>query len=135
MYLHFILLLSYFCIVQTYIVYLLNNCFFPHQVLAILSKTIMNSLVQCSSVTQSCLTLCDPWTVGHQASLSMEFSREEHWRGLPFSPLGDLLDLGTEPASPALAGRFFTIVPPGKPNLCRGRWQMPFASTNLLLTL
>ena len=86
-------------------------------------------------VAKLCLTLCDPWTVGHQASLSMEFSREEHWRGLPFSPLGDLLDLGTEPASPALAGRFFTIVPPGKPNLCRGRWQMPFASTNLLLTL
>ena len=60
MYLHFIPLLSYFCIVQTYIVHLLNNCFFPHQVLAILSKTIINSLVQFSSVAQSCLTLCDP---------------------------------------------------------------------------
>ena len=47
----------------------------------------------------------------------------------------DLPDPGTEPASLALAGRFFTTVPPGKPKLCRGRWKMPFASTKLLLTL
>ena len=35
-------------------------------------------------VTQSCLTLATPWTVAHQASLSMEFSRQEYWSGLPF---------------------------------------------------
>ena len=34
-------------------------------------------------VAQSCLALCDPWTVGHQASLSMGFSRQEYWSGLP----------------------------------------------------
>jgi len=37
---------------------------------------------------QSCLTLCDPQTAAHQASLSLGFSRQEHWSGLPFpSPM------------------------------------------------
>ena len=45
---------------------------------------------------QSCLTLCDPWTVAHQAPLFMEFSRQEYWSGLPFSPPGDLPNQGTE---------------------------------------
>ena len=51
------------------------------------------------------------WTVAHQASLSMGFSRQEYWSGLPFPPPGDLPNPGIEPASlmsPALAGRFFT---------------------------
>ena len=54
-------------------------------------------------------TLC---TVACQASLSMGFSRQEYWSGLPFPPPGDLLDPGIKPtclASPALAGKFFTI--------------------------
>ena len=46
--------------------------------------------------------------------LSMEFSRQEYWSGLP-SPPGDLPDTGIGPTSPALAGGFFTTVPPGKP--------------------
>ena len=57
-----------------------------------------------------------PWTVARQAPLSMGFSRQEHWSGLPFSPPGDLP--GIKPpssASPALAGGFFTTAPPGKP--------------------
>ena len=37
-----------------------------------------------SEVTQSCLTLATPWTVAYQAPLSMGFSRQEHWSGLPF---------------------------------------------------
>ena len=45
-----------------------------------------------------------PWTVAHQAPLSMEFSRQEDWRGLSFPSPGDLSNPGTEPASPALAG-------------------------------
>ena len=49
------------------------------------------------SVAQGCPTLCDPWTAGHQAPLSMEFSRQEYWSGLPFSPPGDLLDPGIQP--------------------------------------
>ena len=50
------------------------------------------------------------WTVAHQTPLSMEFSRQEDWSGLPFPPAGDLLDPGIEPGSltsPALLSRFF----------------------------
>ena len=57
-----------------------------------------------------------PWTVAHQAPLSTGLPRQEHWSGLPFPPPGDLPDLGIEPASPALAGIFFTTEPPGKPS-------------------
>ena len=57
-----------------------------------------------------------PWTVGHQALLSMGFPRQEYWRGLPVPPPGDLSDPGTEPISHALPGGFFTTEPPGKPN-------------------
>ena len=52
-----------------------------------------------------------PWTVAHQAPLSMGFFRQEYWSGLPCSPAGNLPNSGTEPAcltSPALAGTFFT---------------------------
>ena len=45
------------------------------------------------SVAQSCLTLCNPWTVAHQALLPMEFSRQEYWSGLSFLTPGDLPDL------------------------------------------
>ena len=53
-------------------------------------------------VTKSCLTLVTPWTVAHWASLSMGFSRQEYWRGLPFPSPGDLPNPGIEPTSPAL---------------------------------
>ena len=59
------------------------------------------------------------WTVAHQAPLSMEFSRQEYWSGLPFPPPGHLPDPGTEPMSLmslALASRSSLLVPPGKPN-------------------
>ena len=42
--------------------------------------------------------------------------RQEYWSGLPFPLPGDLPDSGIKPASPALAGGFFTTEPPGKPN-------------------
>ena len=63
----------------------------------------------------SCVQLCDPWIVAHQAPLSMGFFGQEHWSGVPFSPPGDLPDPGIELESPALAGVFFTTEPPGKP--------------------
>ena len=44
-------------------------------------------------------TLCDPWSVSHQAPLSTGFSRQEYWSGLPFPPPGDLPDPGIEPMS------------------------------------
>ena len=62
--------------------------------------------------------LVTAWTVAHRVSLCMEFSRLEYWCGLPFPIPGDLPDPGVEPVSlmsPALAGRFFTAVPPRKP--------------------
>ena len=52
-----------------------------------------------------------PWTIAHQASLSIGFSRQECWSRLPCPPPGDLPDPGTEPTtlkSPALAGKLFT---------------------------
>ena len=68
-----------------------------------------------SEVTQSCLTLCDPWTVAHQAPSSMGFSRQEYWSGLPFPSPGDLPDPGIEPRSPTLQADALTSAPPGKP--------------------
>ena len=59
-----------------------------------------------------------PWTVACQAPLSMEFSRQQYWSGLPFPASGDLLSPGiehTSPPSPALVGRFFTTEPSKKP--------------------
>ena len=56
----------------------------------------------CVLVVQSYLTLCDLWTVAHQAPLSMEFSRQEYWSGWPFPSTGDLPDPGIKPRSPAL---------------------------------
>ena len=47
-----------------------------------------------SEVTQSCLTLCDPWNVIGQAPLSMGFSSQEYWSGLPLPSPGDLPDPG-----------------------------------------
>ena len=51
---------------------------------------------------QSCPIHCTPWTVARQAPLSMEFSSQEHWRGLSFPSPGDLPDPGIEPGSPAV---------------------------------
>ena len=48
------------------------------------------------------------WTLARQALLSMEFSRKEYWSRVPCLLPVDLLDPGTEPGSPELAGGFFT---------------------------
>ena len=78
-------------------------------------------------VTQSCPTLCypwtfcnlwtfcDPWTVAHQAPLSMGFSRQEYWSGLPFPSPGDLPNPGIKPRSPTLQADALTSAPLGKP--------------------
>ena len=57
-----------------------------------------------------------PWIIARQASLSMEFSRQEYWSGLPCPPPADLSHPRTEFTSPALAGGFFTTEPPGAHN-------------------
>ena len=55
-----------------------------------------------------------PWTVARQAPLSMEFSRQEYWSGLPFPSPGDLPDPGIEPRSPALQVDSLPTELPGK---------------------
>ena len=69
----------------------------------------------------SCVQLfANLWTVTHQGPLSMEFYKQEYWSGLLFSTPGDLPDSGIKAVSlvsSALAGRFFTTVPPEKPKL------------------
>ena len=55
-----------------------------------------------------------PWTVVYQASLSMGFSRQECWSGLPFPSPGDLPDPGIKSRSPALQADALPSEPPGK---------------------
>ena len=55
------------------------------------------------------------WTVAHQAPLSMGFSRQEYWSGLPFPSPGDLPDPGIVLGSPALPADVLPSEPPGKP--------------------
>ena len=55
-----------------------------------------------------------PRTVAHQAPLSMEFSRQEYWNGLPCPSPGDLPDPGIEPGSPTLQADTSPSEPPGK---------------------
>ena len=66
------------------------------------------------SVTELCRFFVSPQTVALQAFLSMEFSTQEYWNGLPFPSPGDLLDPGIEPASPALTGKFVATEPLGE---------------------
>ena len=50
-----------------------------------------------------------PWTVAHQAPLSMGFCRQEYWSGLPFPPPGNISDPGIKPGVSHIAGRFLTV--------------------------
>ena len=73
--------------------------------------------VVCVCVFSHVQLFATPRTIAFQDPLSMEFSRQEYWSRLPFPSPGDLPNPGikpTSPASPALAGRFFTTDPPGK---------------------
>ena len=58
---------------------------------------------------------CTIWTVARQAPLSMGFSRQEYWSGLPLPSPGDLADPGIEPGSPASQADSLLSEPPGKP--------------------
>ena len=67
-----------------------------------------------------CLTLCDPVEyIAFQAPLSMEFSRQKYWNGLPFPSLEDLLVPGIEPKSPALQADFLPFELAGKPYMIK----------------
>ena len=81
---------------------------------------IPQKLTECYVVVQSLSHVrlfATPWTVARQPPLSMGFSQQGYWSGLPFPPPGHLPEPGIEPVSPALSGGFFTTEPPGKPKL------------------
>ena len=59
--------------------------------------------------------IATPWTVARQAPLSMGFSRQEYWSGLPFPSPGNLPNPGIEPGSPALQADALSSEPPQKP--------------------
>ena len=67
-------------------------------------------LLSCFSRVRLCAT---PWTVAHQAPLSMGFSRQKYWSGLPFPSPGDLPNPRIEPRSPSLQADTLTSEPPG----------------------
>ena len=62
-----------------------------------------------------------PWTVAYQAPLSMGFSRQGYWSGLPFPSPGDLPDQGIEPRSPALQADALPSEPPG---IMETKWRI-----------
>ena len=79
----------------------------------------------------SCLVVSQPfaipWTVAHQAPLSMGFSRQEHWSGLPFPSPGDLPNQGIKPRSPALEADSYQLSHQGSPRI--PEWvAYPFSS-------
>ena len=83
---------------------------------------VCGCLLSCFSCVQLFVT---PWTVVHQAPLSMGFSRQEYWSGLPCPPPRDLSDPGIKPKSllcPALAQGFFTT---------STTWEAPYGATLL----
>ena len=84
-------------------------------------NTCLKCMLSCFSSVQLCAT---PWTVACQAPLSMGFSRQESWSGLPFPSPGDLPDPGIEPGSPALQAGSLLSEPPTKP-VFQGRHHFP----------
>ena len=74
-----------------------------------------------------CPTLATPWTIAHQAPLSMGFPRQEYLSGSSFPSPGALPDPGIQPASPALAGGFFTTGAPGKPHIVLTVFQVLYS--------
>ena len=73
------------------------------------------SMHYCCLVARLSSTLCDPMDCSLPSSLSMGSPRQEYWTGLASPSPGDLPDPGIKPASPELAGGFFTTEPPGRP--------------------
>ena len=76
-------------------------------------REVDTCVLSCSVVSHS----ATPWTVARQAPLSMGFSRQEYWSGLPCPPPGALPNPGIEPGAPALQADFLPAEPPEKPKL------------------
>jgi len=99
--------------------YFMFSCYSLHSSYLLLPHYVQNSVLYvcvCFSVSFSVVSnSATPWTVAHQAPLSMGFSRQEYWSGLPFPYPGDLPNPGIEPRSPALQGDSLLSEPPWKP--------------------
>ena len=90
-------------------------------------KFFYKTVCVCSIVPNSATS----WTVALQAPLSIGFSRQEYWSGLPFPTPGHLPDPGIEPSSlvsPVLAGGFFTTEPPRSDSILGLCWASPGGS-------
>ena len=73
-----------------------------------------NKFIVTVLVAQSCLTLRPPWTVARRAPLSMGFSRQQYWSGLPLPSPEDLPNTGIKPGSPSLQADSLPSEPPEK---------------------
>ena len=93
------------------------HCWWECKLIQTLWKTVWRFFKKKQGIKLSCVCVLSCfscvrifaalWTVAHQAPLSMGFSRQEYWRGLPCPPPGDLPNPGIEPTSPALLGGFY----------------------------
>ena len=87
---------------------------------------VTSEITMHAKLLQLCLTFCDSMDLTCQAPLSMGFSKQEFWSGLPCPPPSDLPNPGTEPVltSPALAGGFFTT---------STTWKSQITITNIII--
>ena len=103
-----------------------SSCFVSSPALRDISTFYLNHsdrYIVCACVLSHVWLLASLWTVAFQTPLSIGFSRQKYWNGLPVPPPGDLPDPGIKLQSPAsliLAGRFFTSEPLGKPLVYNG---------------
>ena len=83
----------------------------------IIAKTVLKRSIKWGTQSAQLQHLCAlcPWTIAHQAPLSMGFSRQEYWSGLSCPLLRDLPNPGIKPRSPTLQGDSLPAEPPGKP--------------------
>ena len=80
------------------------------------ADSFLDTVCLCAQSLSCARLFATPWTVDRQAPLSVGFSRQEYWSGLPFPSTGDLPNAGIKPASPTLTDGFFTSDLPEKPS-------------------
>ena len=102
--------------------FFISECYFIIRIDYSLFTRVVDTCAASVRSRFACVQLCVTlWTVAHKPPLSMGFSRQEHWSGLPCRPPGDLPQPGIKPASlmcPALASGFFTTSATGKALCC-----------------
>ena len=104
-------------------------CIHPESLLVLIVTEVKVKVFSCV------LLFVTPWTVAHQAPLSMEFSRQEYWSGMPFPSPGYLPDPGIKPRSPAWQADSLQSEPAGKPNRVTGSKDFLVFSLSTHLTM